>query len=465
MLDLRGKKILITHTLISEYMGSTIVCAQVAKACQEAGADVLVISGAFTHPACLLFEGIQVVVESDELELDLCDFDYVWIHSQLMPVCCVEQVQEASDASEKALPAFIFNHMSAIDTAPDEHPYIPLLEETLASTSLFVSEESYDKLSGMFRDRRESDRKETIFPNPASAEFSSRSSNRREELGRCAVISNHVPQEVAEAVMLLEQAGIEVEIIGVTGRQVDVNSELLSSFDAVVTIGKTVQYCLVSATPVFVYDYFGGFGYLDDENFGTAAYANFSGRGGKKMSANEIAQKLVGGWQNARKWHDKHRETFRKRYDIGNMLADVFAQVRPREAIETPYEGYWEQISCQMRFAWRYYRAWDYEIWQRNDRASLEKEIAKCNERLSEKQEIVDNCIRQNAALEEKISALDDDNALLQKNLSDSEQALGKAIRELSDVYSSWSFRIGFKLMSPLRWLKGKVQRETREDE
>jgi hypothetical protein len=56
------------------------------------------------------------------------------------------------------------------------------------------------------------------------------------------------------------------------------SAELLDHYDCVISIGKTVQYCLVQGIPVFLYDRFGGPGYLNESNYELAEYYNFSGR-------------------------------------------------------------------------------------------------------------------------------------------------------------------------------------------
>ena len=45
------------------------------------------------------------------------------------------------------------------------------------------------------------------------------------------------------------------------------SAELLDHYDCVISIGKTVQYCLVQGIPVFLYDRFGGPGYLNESNY------------------------------------------------------------------------------------------------------------------------------------------------------------------------------------------------------
>lgn len=81
----------------------------------------------------------------EDLETSIFEFDYVWVHSQLIPLSFEEQpgtVSREHVPDGKRLPAFIFNHMSALDTSPDERSYIPLLEEPIASAEVFVSQEA-----------------------------------------------------------------------------------------------------------------------------------------------------------------------------------------------------------------------------------------------------------------------------------------------------------------------------------
>lgn len=110
-MDLRGSSILLTHTLISNIMGSTMVCAQVAEELQRMGAAVTVLSSSFTGPARSVFESKGIHVEvGEDLERSIYDFDYVWAHSQLLPLSFIEQLGGISRngiPEGKKLPAFI----------------------------------------------------------------------------------------------------------------------------------------------------------------------------------------------------------------------------------------------------------------------------------------------------------------------------------------------------------------------
>ena len=86
---------------------------------------------------------------------------------------------------------------------------------------------------------------------------------------KIAVISNHVPEEVQELADVLE-GQCSVEYIGIQYSPKLVDAKLLKQYDLVITIGRTVQQCFALGVPVYVYDYFGGPGYITDENFGEA---------------------------------------------------------------------------------------------------------------------------------------------------------------------------------------------------
>lgn len=78
-----------------------------------------------------------------------------------------------------------------------------------------------------------------------------------------------------------------------------ISVELLSEFDLIITIGRTVQYCFAMGVPVYVYDYFGGPGYIDESNFELAEKCNFSGRGFGKKSVDDLISEIFNEYQNA----------------------------------------------------------------------------------------------------------------------------------------------------------------------
>ncbi|KFI64272.1 hypothetical protein [Bifidobacterium cuniculi] len=449
---LKDTRILITHTLISNIMGSTVVCAQIAEALQNMGADVTILTSAYTGPARVMFEtrGLNVVVGEGE-DFDPFDFDYVWVHSQLLPLGFVRALAEVSRngvPEGKPLPAFVFNHMSALDIAPDEHPYIPLLEESLASAEVFVSPEAQDALQSEYDADANRDVPQVIVPNPAPESYChpDKASSHASHLRRIAIVSNHVPDELDKAKTILEADGIVVDIIGESGIVTEVTPELIGRYDAVVTIGKTVQYCMMSATPVFVYDRFGGFGYLNTQNFEACAYANFSGRGGTVMASDDIARCLVEDYAAACDFADSHCAEWRGQYGLSAVLSRLFLDVKPRDSIHFPYETYDMSLMHQMRFAWRYYRAWDYEIWVNGQMRERERQVSDLQHAEAESKRTIEEQRSRMADLRHELDHAYSENQRLQA--------------EAGRIYASHSYRLGHALLKPMHLLERMMQKD-----
>lgn len=367
-MDFANLRILITHTTISQIMGSTVVAAQLASSLKHKGACVTVFSSTYYGALKTMFErdGILVITD-EEAELDLYSFDYVWVNSQVLPFAIVRALDAYNQALEQEqqillpkMPRFIFNHMGAMEDVCDEYPYIPLLEESLASLEVYVSPEACEAMQRFYNAELNKEIPQAIFPNPAPSEFAFDralpSKGTRPSSILC--VSSHMPAEVDEALGLLEKRGFRVQHIGAGADEREVSPEIIQQVDVVITIGKTVQYCLLSATPVFVYDYLGGFGYLDASNIERARYANFSGRGGTKLSAEEIASTLLENYEAAVAYSWSQREAWRREYSLDACIDEIFTLAKPRKALSFPYSGYTKVLLQQERFAVRFWRTW-----------------------------------------------------------------------------------------------------------
>lgn len=435
-MDLHGKRVLITHPLISEIMGSTVVCVQVAEAFRHLGADVLVLSASFTGPARAMFEARKIPVVIDEMQnFSIYDYDYVWIHSQLLPMSFIEQLQQINDhgiPDGKHPAAFIYNHMSAVDYAPGEQPYIMSLEESTASLEVFVSQECKDKLRPYYQEPANDNVPQRIFANPAPAEFHSIATNSAapgDAPQHIAIVSNHVPKELFDARKELQSQGISVDIIGKQGTVEEVTPTVLERYDAIITIGKTVQYCLCAGKPVYVYDQFGGYGYLNAENFNQCATLNFSGRGGQHFSAEHIASDIVGSYVDALRYQRSQREHWQQDYNIEEALTHLLDGIEPRDSIHFPFAGYHLMLASQMRFAWRFYRYWDYEIWINRQKDLLEHELDSAHQHADE----------------------------LNHTIEQQRLQIDELEHHIRDVYASTSYRVGNALIKPVHALATKI--------
>lgn len=314
--------------------GSTMVTFELASYLLEAGADVVVYTNVALDPARSFFKkaGVKVITAQDEYKFNLKDFDYVWVHSLTLPRTLLDDLT----VSHSKYPAFIFLHMSALDSIPDEHPWIYDLEKKLSSLSLYISEgtlatnEKYGLPSNV-----------GFFRNPALPEFYEKKRTvSPEKLEKLLIVSNHPPKELLEAKDLLIKRGITVDGYGEGQEEYSrITPEILAKYDAVVTIGKTVQYCLTNNTPVFVYDWYGGLGWLTPENYQTTRSFNFSGRFTSQKTSAEIVKNLIDGYADAVKFQTASLEEFAEDFLLDNVLEKIFTSLKPKKlsAIDAKY--------------------------------------------------------------------------------------------------------------------------------
>lgn len=116
-----------------------------------------------------------------------------------------------------------------------------------------------------------------VFKNSVSDNFFSLPKRNTYTLKNIAIISNHVPEELYALKEQLNE--YNVQIIGAGNTPTLITPTILSNYDLVITIGRTVQQCFAAKVPVYVYDHFGGPGYITKENIQKAQDFNFSGRG------------------------------------------------------------------------------------------------------------------------------------------------------------------------------------------
>lgn len=119
----------------------------------------------------------------------------------------------------------------------------------------------------------------TLIPNPIPLEFIVKSSKKKSWSNKIAevnVVSNH---KLPELIEMAQSAPWKTDFFGSEyGNSVNITPELLSDYDAIITIGKTVQYGMGLGVPIFEYDHNGGYGWIIPENLETEAQTNFSGR-------------------------------------------------------------------------------------------------------------------------------------------------------------------------------------------
>lgn len=136
------------------------------------------------------------------------------------------------------------------------------------------------------------------FHNAAPAEFFFTRDEYKNAPDRILVISNNRDESLRGAVDILRRS-CTVQHVGTHG---DGNALItpghIRDADLVVSIGKSAQYALASRTPFFVYDHFGGPGYLDPQNFQHALRYSFTGRCcERRLTSAQIVDEILRGYR------------------------------------------------------------------------------------------------------------------------------------------------------------------------
>jgi hypothetical protein len=96
---------------------------------------------------------------------------------------------------------------------------------------------------------------------------------------RVAVVSNHIAPELAAALAELQAAGgVDVDYFGVQRKSVIVDGNLLTKYDLIISIGRTVLLAAACGVPCVMADIYGSDGLLTADNLDLVRTVNFSGR-------------------------------------------------------------------------------------------------------------------------------------------------------------------------------------------
>lgn len=206
-------------------------------------------------------------------------------------------------------------------------------------------------------------------PNHIPLEFLDKAAARQswnKSIKKICVISNH---RVPELAALKDIAPFQLDYYGYEyANPASVTPGLLLNYDAVITIGKTVQYAMGLAVPVYEYDKFGGCGFITLENMLEEEKTNFSGRGTRRrLSAEELLQDIAANYPNAMAQAPGLRRVALKRYAIDRIIDEQLAAVSAKKSVRPRLSPdaflYCNTCAASIGFMFR-------ALGERNDRAA-----------------------------------------------------------------------------------------------
>lgn len=270
------KKVLVTNIEIVQYSGSEINCITIAKRFKEKGYEVYIGALDFGEPLITETKDLEfnfINLLEDKFDFSKIEFDIVWAqHSFLLDWLIFEK-----NVKTKKI---VYSSLSPKEVFECPPLYVNNLNIILAN-----SMETKEVLE------KEGTENIQLFENYSFESYFKRNV-KVEQLKNIAVVSNHIPSEEKEAIKHLKDKGYNVDVYGLEGKKVYITDKVLSKYDAVITIGKTVQYAMSLAIPIYIYDIHGGPGYLTMQNIEKSREKNFSGRGFEKKTATQICEEI-----------------------------------------------------------------------------------------------------------------------------------------------------------------------------
>ena len=190
-----------------------------------------------------------------------------------------------------------------------------------------------------------------MFRNPAPSEFKNLSKRKvSKTLKKLLIISNHPPIEVLEAKKKLIESGIKVDTFGEgQDKYVPLSPEILKKYDAAITIGKSVQYCIVGSFPVYIYDWYGGPGWLN-KDYEKTKINNFSGRFSEHKTGEKIAKEIIDGYSDALDYHINVLSKRNEEFELPYVLKELFNELKARK-IEPLNSEYVESVKAAVACA------------------------------------------------------------------------------------------------------------------
>lgn len=306
-------RILLTNRMIKEYTGSELDVCSVGHELVKMGHQVEAAAYELGEPLLDQYADSGIIFTNlEESDLVLKEYDiFIGHHNTIFMDCLTRKDIRYKKA--------VFSSLS---------PWVSIEFPPECANDLTLCMANSSETYGRMKTLGVKEENIIIFPNYILPDFFGTIRENRQTLTKVCVVSNHVPQEVREAVGILRNNGIDVDIFGQEYRSVLVTPELLVEYDVVITIGKTVQYCFGCKVPVYCYDIHGGPGWLNKDNFAIAANYNFSGRGfDRKLSPVELVMDIIQGYLVALDNLELFYQIGKERYDLHINLQKLLEHI------------------------------------------------------------------------------------------------------------------------------------------
>lgn len=275
---MKRKSILLTNFNIINFSGSEIDTVTVANYFISIGYNVDIFTLDYGEPLSKIVNKNIRVVTLNNVSLLKKKYDLVWSHHYpLLDYLIFNQNIKANHIIYISLSSF-----EPLETLPQYYMNLSLIGA--------LSDEAIQALDKQMPEKRNI----LKFPNYATNNFFKHKIKEINNVRKICIVSNHIPSELYDFKEIAEANNIKVDLYG-TGNIIKyIDDKVLSKYDVIISIGKTVYYSIAMGKHVYCYDKFGGCGFITSKNIDKAFKYNFSGRGfNKKLTGEKIYNDII----------------------------------------------------------------------------------------------------------------------------------------------------------------------------
>jgi hypothetical protein len=321
----RKSNILLTQNSFDKFAGSEMVTLELYDYFKSRDYNVTIFTNYVSDKMKTYFK-LKEINFKDSLNFESeQSYEIIWIHQNVIPSVILKKINNEINVKN-----FIFHHMSPFE--PFEQPIANQIENEIATLILANSEETKRKIivNGLDPNKIE------VFGNPGPEEFIMKAKSKA-ELKNLLVVTNHRCKEMWNAIERLPKE-INVRHVG-NSESSDIGNrrlipEDMNWADAVISIGKTVQYSILASRPVYNYDIHGGAGWLSEsDTFLKSKDLNFSGRGFELKSSDQILSEILNLFPEAHKFVFEINNEQKNAYLLSTKLENI---IKNMELMEQP---------------------------------------------------------------------------------------------------------------------------------
>lgn len=327
------KKILLTNYRYKGFSGSEIDTLNIAEWFVNNGYKVDIFCFEYGEELAKITDKRIRIIKYHDNSLLCPKYDVIWAHHfpllylvifiRNVKAKYVHYVSLSSFVSIEALPCY-YKELTMVSTLSEE------------AKKQFISE-GYD---GEYIN---------IFNNCVTEDYFSSKKKLSKKIRKICFVSNHVPDEIVQLQKLLLKDGISFEIYGIGYKYEMITPKVLKKYDVVISIGRTVNYSLSLGIPCYVYDLFGGDGYLTSKNLQKSFNYNFSGRLSKvKKTALELYEDILNNYVDCLKEQEICKKFAKTNFDLDHNLNRFLKEIKDKPEVDM------DQIKNDYKIAIKY---------------------------------------------------------------------------------------------------------------